>query len=584
MILPRIFSEFEGRHGRAICVCLTLLASGCATTGKDLDDTRLASVNGEPVTVQDLQEGFETSHRGHTTLLAGAGAVREFLEKTIDRRLLVQEAQRIGLDGDPVIRQAVDTLASESARDLLYQDEVPQPQDMPEKAIQEAYDKMAQRYRVRFILTYTREEAERATDRVRGGEAFGTVAAEVSVSATAGKGGDLGFITWGQLDPQLEGVMEGMQPGDLRGPIETDQGWNVLLLEEKRPWTERPELAKQRNRIQAILTRRAMSQRSREYYDQLRKRWGVQVFEGALSEKTLFGSGTGGPDASQPRQIVVAKAGDDTISLADLEARLNLEALKQLPWPFALKRIRDILDEAIFASLLQQEAFRRGYANKPEVARAARKLENALLLDRLLGTVIFPRVQVTEEDLRAFYDQNPRLFSQPETARLGIIALESEQDAAAVLQEVRSGADFATLARQRSRDPGTAQVGGELGWVTKGRLDPVIEAVAFSLKVGEAGVAKNDHAYFVVKLEDRRPARLQEFALAKEKAGELVLKQRRREELNRWITRLRDASEIVIDDEAINQAVAMYEDQARQKAAAKGPRPGGTSPSPLPSP
>ncbi len=577
MILPRIFSEFEGRHGRAICVCLTLLASGCATTGKDLDDTRLASVNGEPVTVQDLQEGFETSHRGHTTLLAGAGAVREFLEKTIDRRLLVQEAQRIGLDGDPVIRQAVDTLASESARDLLYQDEVPQPQDMPEKAIQEAYDKMAQRYRVRFILTYTREEAERATDRVRGGEAFGTVAAEVSVSATAGKGGDLGFITWGQLDPQLEGVMEGMQPGDLRGPIETDQGWNVLLLEEKRPWTERPELAKQRNRIQAILIRRAMSQRSREYYDQLRKRWGVQVFEGALSEKTLFGSGAGGPDASQARQIVVAKAGDDTISLVDLEARLNLEALKQLPWPFALKRIRDILDEAIFASLLQQEAFRRGYANKPEVARAARKLENALLLDRLLGTVIFPRVQVTEEDLRAFYDQNPRLFSQPETARLGIIALESEQDAAAVMQEVRSGADFATLARQRSRDPGTAQVGGELGWVTKGRLDPVIEAVAFSLKVGEAGVAKNDHAYFVVKLEDRRPALLQEFALAKEKAGELVLKQRRREELNRWITRLRDASEIVINDEAINQAVAMYEDQARQKAAAKTPRPGGAS-------
>ena len=54
MILPRIFSMFEGRGGRAICVWLILLASGCATTGKDLDDTRLAWVNGEAVTVQDL--------------------------------------------------------------------------------------------------------------------------------------------------------------------------------------------------------------------------------------------------------------------------------------------------------------------------------------------------------------------------------------------------------------------------------------------------------------------------------------------------------------------------------------------------
>ncbi|HSC71222.1 MAG TPA: hypothetical protein VLH58_07710, partial [Candidatus Methylomirabilis sp.] len=160
MILPWILTVFGGRGGRAMCVCLSLLASGCATTGKDLGDTRLAWVNGEPVTVQDLQEGFETSHRGHTTLLAGAGAVREFLEKTIERRLLVQEAERIGLDSDPNIRHAVDTLATEQARNLLYQDEVGQPQAIPEEAIQEVYDKMAQRSRVRHILTYTREDAE----------------------------------------------------------------------------------------------------------------------------------------------------------------------------------------------------------------------------------------------------------------------------------------------------------------------------------------------------------------------------------------------------------------------------------------
>jgi parvulin-like peptidyl-prolyl isomerase len=577
MILRRILT-MVGRPGAlAICVWLTLLASGCATTGKDLDDTRLAWVNGESVTVLDLQEGFETSHRGHTTLLAGAGAIREFLEKTIDRRLLVQEAQRIGLDGDPGIRRAVDTRTAELARELLYKDEVAQPQDITDKAIQEAYDKMAQRYRVRHILTYTREDADRATARVRGGEAFGIVAAEVSVAATAGKGGDLGFITWGQLDPLLDEVMEGMQPGDLRGPIETDQGWNVLLLEERRPWTERSDEAKQKSRIKMTLSRRAMLQRSREYYDELRKRWGVQVFEQTLSQKAFFGTDTGGPDAGQAKQIVVAKAGADTISLADLRARLNLEALRQHPWPFALKRIREILDETIFASLLKQEALRRGYAKKLEVVREAHKLENALLLGRLLGTVILPRVQVTDGDVRAFYDQNPRLFTQPEAARVGVIALESEQDAEAVLQQVRSGTDFATLARQRSMDPGTAQVGGELGWVIKGRLDPAIEAVAFSLRVGEAGVAKNDRASFVVKLEDRRPARLQEFALAREKAGELLLDQRRRVEVNRWITRLREGSEIVIDDEAINQAVAMYEDQVRKKAAAKAPQPGGAS-------
>jgi peptidyl-prolyl cis-trans isomerase C len=548
---------------------LAVLIAGCATTGKNLGDTVLASVNGEPVTVQDLQESFETSHQGHTVLLAGPGATREFLDKTIDRRLLIQEAQRIGLDQDPDIRKAVDSFVAERARDQLYKDEITQHEEVTEKAIEEVYGKIIYQYHVRNILTYTRQEADRALVRVRGGEPFGAVAGEVSVSGTAGKGGDLGFVTWGQLDPRLEAEVETMQPGEIRGPIETDQGWNILLLEEKNQREDRPELAKLRGRIKMTLVQRATARRSHEYYDELRKRWKVQVFEEMLTEKNLLGADRDGPDAEAAKGIVVANAGERTVSLADLRTRLERETLKKLPWSLAQKRIRDVLDEVIFASLLEQEALRRGYATKPAIATEAHKVENALLLDRLLGTVILPRVLVTEEDVRSFYDQNPNLFTEPEAVRLQIIALQSEQEADAVLQEVRAGGNFAGLARNRSRDPGTAQVGGELGWVTRGKLGPAIEAVGFSLNVGELGVAKTDKAAFVVKLEERRPARLQDFTQVRERARELRLRQRQREEVNRWISRLREESEIVIDDTAIKQTVAMYEEEARKRAAGK---------------
>ncbi len=551
---------------------LIFIASGCATGQKKLDDTVLATVNGEAVTVRDLEESFESSHQGHAVLLAGTGGVREFLDKIIDKQLLIQEAQRIGLDNDPGIRQAVNTLVARRARDQLYKDEVTWPQPIPDQAIQEAHTKMAQRPRVRHILTYTGEDAERAIARIRAGEAFGTVAGEVSISATAGKGGDLGFVAWGQLDPQLEAVVEGMQSGDLQGPIETDQGWNVLLVEEKRPWTERPELAKQSSRIKMILSQRAMSRRSHEYFDELRQRWNVQVFDEALSKQNLLAADQAGPDVEAAKGIVVAKAGDRTISLADIRARLNQEALRKLPWSFALRQVRDILDEAIFASLLEQEALRRGYAEKPDIARESHKLENELILDRLVGTVIYPRVQVTEEEIKAFYEANPKSFTEPEAARLAIILLESGQDAEAVLQEVRGGADFSSLARRLSKDPVTAQVGGELGWVPKGRLDPALEAVVFSMKIGEIGVAKNDKASYVLRLEDHRPAHIQEFARVRDKARELLLAQRRREEVNQWIARLRERSEIVIEDGAINQAVAMYNEQVKQKATRKTPQ------------
>jgi parvulin-like peptidyl-prolyl isomerase len=150
-----------------------------------------------------------------------------------------------------------------------------------------------------------------------------------------------------------------------------------------------------------------------------------------------------------------------------------------------------------------------------------------------------------------------------------VIAVEAEQDAQAVLQELNAGADFAALARAKSRDPVTARLGGEAGWITRGTANPGIEAVAFSLKAGEVGLAKSEKASFVVKLEERRPERLQEFAAVKEKAREMLLTQRRREEVRRWLAQLRGASEIIVEDAAIGQAVAAFEDQAKQRAAGK---------------
>ncbi len=239
---------------------LVALGVGCATTKPSLDDTALAFVNGEPVTVKNLDETFESSHQGHGAFLAGAGAVRQFLDKTVDRRLLIQEGRRIGLDQDPEIRHQVKTLVTQRARDQLYKDEVTSYRDVPEKAIETVYPKILYRYRLRHILTYTRPDGVQAVARIRAGEPFGAVAGEVSVSSTAGKGGDLGFVIWGQLDPRLEAEIETMQPGEIRGPIETDQGWNVLLLEEKEQREEEvPELAKLRYRIKMTLGQHAMS-------------------------------------------------------------------------------------------------------------------------------------------------------------------------------------------------------------------------------------------------------------------------------------------------------------------------------------
>ena len=62
---------------------------------------------------------------------------------------------------------------------------------------------------------------------------------------------------------------------------------------------------------------------------------------------------------------------------------------------------------------------------------------------------------------------------------------------------------------------------------------------------------------------------MEEFAAVKDKVRQMVLTQRRREEMKRWIAQLREGSEIVVDDTAIRRAVTAYEEEAREKAAAR---------------
>jgi peptidyl-prolyl cis-trans isomerase C len=554
-----------------LAVGLALLLPACAGVQSTPEDRVLARVNGEAVTVRDLEEGFESSHQGHTAMLAGRGAVREFLDKSIDRRLLIQEARRIGLEGDPKIRQAVDRRVATRARDQLYKDEVTRPQEVPEADIVAAYERMGERARVRHLLSYTREDAERALNRIRGGESFGAVASHVSVAGTATKGGDLGWVAWGHLDPTLEAQIAAMRPGELRGPIATEQGWNLLLLEERMPLKDRPELDKVRNRIRMTLSQRALAERSVAFYRELQSRWPVRVYEERLTAEALFGERPRGAEAETAAQTVIAIAGERTITLAEFRSRLDVEALRKLPTAFALEQVRRMLDEPIYAALLEQEALRRGYGNRPEVARDARRLEESLLLDRLVGGVIYAPVRVTEADTRAYYDAHAAAFTEPEAARLSVISLAPEEDAEAVVQSIRAGAEFATVARQRSRDRGTAQVGGEVGWVSRGQLSPDLESVIYALKPGDLGVGRTEKAIFIFRVEQRRPARLQDYAQAEPKVRELALAQRQRNELKRWVIRLRGASEIVIDDEAIAGAVAQFEELARQREAAKKP-------------
>jgi peptidyl-prolyl cis-trans isomerase C len=528
----------------------------------------LARVNGESITVARLEETFTARHRGHGILLAGSGAVREFLQTTINQALLVQEARRLGLQDDPAIQAARERLRGRRAAEAFSHDRVTKRVEVAEEEVQAVHARLGERFSARHLLVGAREDAARALERIRAGEPFGEVAREMSLAATAGRGGDLGIVLWGRLDPALEERLWALQKGETSEPFETDDGWNLLSVTDRRS-VEPPKLEQVQGRIKATLADRKARQRSGALLRELMAKHGVTIdVEPVL---VALKSGDGGKTPMPSR--VVAEAAGERITLDRALGLIDARVAGRLSPDRLRRQVRFLLEGQLFQALLEKEGLARGYGDRPEVVQAVEKMTDRAILERLLDGVVLARVEVGETEIEAYYRSHPKEFTEPEALRLSAIVVDDEEDAREIVAALGAGESFPALARRRSKDPALIATGGELrDWVTRGQLDPAVDAVAFSLSEGQVGVAKGRAGHFVVRVDRRREERLLPLADVKERARERALRQRSRDTVTAWTAKLRTASTIEVDDEAIQRAVAAYEAQAREKAAARDQR------------
>jgi peptidyl-prolyl cis-trans isomerase D len=147
-------------------------------------------------------------------------------------------------------------------------------------------------------------------------------------------------------------------------------------------------------------------------------------------------------------------------------------------------------------------------------------------------------LRLTDEELRRIYQSEPDRFRTPERVKVRHILLKttekSEEEKAKakakaeeLLKQLKSGADFAALAKAHSEDAGTKENGGDLGWITRGQTVENFEKTAFSLKPNElSGVISTEYGYHILQVLEKEPARLRPFEEVKAELAEEQKKQR----------------------------------------------------------
>lgn len=130
-------------------------------------------------------------------------------------------------------------------------------------------------------------------------------------------------------------------------------------------------------------------------------------------------------------------------------------------------------------------------------------------------------VTVTENDLKDYYEQVKERFESPErrharhiliTADEGVSDAAAEKKATELAASAKGGADFAQLAKDNSKDPGSAAQGGDLGWAQRGMFVGPFEDALFSMTPGEIrGPIKTQFGYHVIRLEEIEPGKVRPF-------------------------------------------------------------------------
>ena len=106
------------------------------------------------------------------------------------------------------------------------------------------------------------------------------------------------------------------------------------------------------------------------------------------------------------------------------------------------------------------------------------------------------------------------------------ILVQTEDEAKAIIKELDAGGDFAAIAKAKSQDPGSAKMGGDLGYFTQGKMVPEFEKAAFALEVGKytETPVKSQYGYHVIKVTDKRKQPLPTYDQVKDQVRQMVLR------------------------------------------------------------
>lgn len=263
---------------------------------------------------------------------------------------------------------------------------------------------------------------------------------------------------------------------------------------------------------------------------------------------------------------VLATVGTSNICLEEFQARLD-----KIP-PFYRKRVAtakgklDYLNRMIEDELFYLEALRMKLDRDPEVVAQLSQIEKSILAGKIKKTMMEENIEVTDADVRAYYDSHQDEFLSPETVTVRHIlfrvkhkATKEEIDAKEklakeVLAKINSGKlSFAEAAKQYSDDKASAKRGGNLSPIKRGIKSAEFEKVAFGMtNADEISEAFLDRRGFnIVQFVEKTKPTLKEYDKVEARIKRKLQQDSRKDKMDAFVAKLRNQNPVEVHEDLL---------------------------------
>ncbi len=440
----------------------------------------LAKIGDEEITSQDLVAAMERVPARRREAVKD-----EILDDFVQDRVFAAEARKAGLENDPDVQKAVEKKINETLARYFVKKHLEKEAEPSQEGIKAYYERytdqfiVPERVLLQHIVVKDRPKAEELLKALKAGGSFEALAKENSVCRCWEKGGVHGWLYKGRVVPELEEEAFGSKKGELRGVIETKQGFEIFKIQDRQDQRKVPfEEAGPRIRKRLFLMKK--KQLIDKYYEAV------------------------GVNRNPDEQGVLVVIGGDAVSedvIAPILAKVPEKDRKELR-----KRWIDYIVEV---KVFSDEGRKVHIEDDPEVSRELRSETDRVLANQFRNRLLTDKVKVTDEDVAGYYKSHAEQFRTRGMVRVKSILVETKEEAEEILRQLKEGAVFSSVAMKKSLYPMASRRAGEIGWFSKGEKDPALEKVAFSLEQGQVSdIIKTGAGYEIIKLMDKKSAGL----------------------------------------------------------------------------